>query len=99
MFGTRDALVAILALFGGGTVRTFEVLTPEGWTRVEPHRIIPGSTFRVRDDGVPVSLVPELGAGPDAYVAAQVQVEGVHFAVRLPTGETLDRVVALEAPD
>ena len=98
MFGTRDALVAILALFVGGTVRTFETLTPEGWTQVEPHRIIPGSTFRVRDDGVPVLLAPELGADPDAYVAAQTQAEGVHLAVRLPGGEVLDRVVALEAP-
>lgn len=94
----NEAVQDLMASPSGPSGRVFEVCTSGGWVRTPPHQIIMGRTFRVRDNGTLTPLTPELVPDPGAYIAAQVQAEGVHFAVRLATGETLDRVVALEAP-
>ncbi len=54
--------------------RTFEVLSPHGWTEVVPHKIAPGDVIRVLDDGSPITVAPAMQNGDSGlYIVTKVQ--------------------------
>ena len=68
--------------------RTFEVLSPRGWTVTVPHRITPGDVIRVLDDGSPITVAPAMQNGDSGiYIIAQVQKKVV-VSVGTLTGVT-----------
>ena len=55
-------------------VRTFEVLSPRGWTVKVPHKLVPGDVIRVKDDGTPQNLAASMLNGDTGlYTVTKVQ--------------------------
>ncbi len=68
--------------------RSFEVLSPFGWQVRVPHKIVPGDTIRVKDDGTPISVAPTMQNGDAGlYRVSQVQKKVV-ISVGTATGVT-----------
>lgn len=68
--------------------RTFEVLSPYGWTERLPHKIVPGDVIRVKDDGTPILVAAAmLNGDAGLYEVSKVQ-KVVAVAVGTSTGVT-----------
>ena len=77
--------------------RTFEVLSPYGWEERDPHRLSPGSTIRVLDDGTLQNLAPAMSSGDTGiYMVTRVQTN-VGISVGTASGPT-EVAVPFETP-